>query len=162
MFWLNYKRLIYYLLPPTKRKKTDGSLMLRASWWQYLITPMEYVMNLFHLYRIEAIIRANVTMQFYLLEWYLKREIDNSVYLSEPDDGGFFISKHDATVTVPLTVGISYLSELGEFIGLFKDSNINDFIINISPFITPQQIEYLRSILKQYVFPTITYKIELI
>ena len=160
MIHLLFRRLMYYLLPPTKRKNTDGSLMLRTNWWYYLFKPMEDLMSSFHNNRIEYIIRNNVTSQMIVLEWYLKRQINSNIYLNKPLDSGVFVSLGNEGVLTPLNVGLELYSEDGVYIGLDSEFIDVSLIVFVPTGLLISDLERIKIILKQYLFADITYKIE--
>lgn len=150
MLFLNFKRLMYYLLAPSSRKLPDGNLMLRTKWWQYLIAPLDFLMVKFHAFRLKSIVRSNVTSQKILIEWYLQKYVDANIKLFAYLDYGVFISHSDAIVKKSVAIGdkkgVLFSTSYMEF---------KDFQVYMPNYLSDRQKEYVKIILKQYLFPNV-------
>jgi len=156
---LNFKRIAHYIMPPTLRRKySTGELSLRLWWWYYLAKALDVLFYTFRLERDENRVRANVTSQIILLEWYLQRQLHPDIYIDMPSDGGVFISNSYDLMLLPAVAGLSTVPELGFYLAMFGIENA-DFIV-----FTPAQInhEEIHKIVNNYKFLSITHKIETI
>lgn len=98
MITVNFRNLAFYLTPPSKRYRSDGTLTTRVKWLQYLVKPLNTLMTSFNEYRKETIISANVTSQTASLEWYLRRKYNPNIRIYHYSDQGVFISNENDVI----------------------------------------------------------------
>lgn len=98
MITINFRNLAFYLTPPTKRYRSDGSLTTRVKWLQYLVNPLNTLIGSFNQYRKDAVIAANVTSQTASLEWYLRRKYSQNIRIYHYSDQGVYISNENDVI----------------------------------------------------------------
>lgn len=106
MFTINIKRLLYYLVPTVKRYLPSGELMLRVRWWQYLFAPLMAVMRNYDERRKSDILRANVTTELVVFQYYLRKVTGDLLLVIEPASmPGEFMSLSTSEVTTAVFIG---------------------------------------------------------
>lgn len=137
MISINFRRLAYYLTPVTKRI-IAGVVAFRVKWLQYILKPLDTLMQSYNNTRFEQIIKANVTGQVKLLQWYLNNLFDNElrrIRIYHASDGGYFIHNHEESTPGYLLAyneieggGDTYIYLNSELLGV-----LNKFYIEVPP-----------------------------
>ena len=116
---INVKRLLFYMLPPSKRYVGDN-LMLRVRWYQYLFQPMFLLIRSYEKKQVEHLIKANVTSEKMVLEWYLQSVTnDLSLQIIPGKDTGVFVGTSDADIINGIYVGVMQ----GFFVGVARNKD---------------------------------------
>lgn len=118
MITANFRTLAYYLTPPAKRLKDDGTLTIRVKWLQYLANPINTLMQGFNQYRKETVIEANVTAQTASLEWYLRRKYSPEIRIYHYSDAGVYISLETEATIAGVDLVPEYPDAVSGFLGV--------------------------------------------
>lgn len=116
MITVNFRNLAFYLTPPSKRYRSDGSITTRVKWLQYLAKPLSTLMDSFNEYRKETLIAANVTSQTASLEWYLRRKYHPSIRIYHYSDLGVYISNENEIVDCGVDLKPEYADAIDGFV----------------------------------------------
>lgn len=144
MFTINIKRLLFYLAPPIKRYLSDGTLMLRVRWWQYLFAPLMDVMRSYDQQRKLDILRANVTTELVVFQSFLRKITGDELLVIEPPlMPGIFISL--STSSIPTDVFIGTEPDNGVYISNEGSGHWN-IVSNADPLLIKKELKtYLQA-----------------
>lgn len=93
---IDFRKLVFYFLPPGDRYLPDTStLTTRVKWLQYLFAPLNRIMESFNDWRVETVIKNNVTGQTASLEWWLQKKFGAGIRIYHYDDLGVYLARED-------------------------------------------------------------------